>query len=124
MQEMAKGPDRRGMAQHRAKATVLSIFGLAQPVTVFDDSLPTSEFSDPRADVIVHADVAPKHVAAPAVMVARHPEDRDVGLHKIRECGENSKRRPWDDGSPLEPELEEVAVDHERPRAAAQMAQE
>jgi len=112
------------MAQHGPKAAVLPILDSAKPVAVFDDGLPTREPAGPRADVIVHADVAAEHIATPAIMVARHPEDGDVGLHEIRERGEDSKRRPRDDGSPLEPELEEVAVDHERARSAAQMAQE
>src|SRR6476620_3823587 len=124
MQEMAEGPDRCGMADHRAKATILSILDLSQSVTVVDGGLPTREPAGPRADVIVHADVAAEHVTSPAVMVARHPEDGNAGLHEVRERGEDAKRRPRDHGSPLDPELEEVAVDHERPRAAAQMPQE
>jgi len=112
------------MAQHGAKASVLSILDLAQPVAVLDDGFPARERSDPRPNVIVNADVVAEHVATPAVMVARYPEDWDVGLHEVGERGENSERRSRDDGSPLEPELEQVAVDDERPRAAAQMAQE
>ena len=41
-------------------------------------------------------------------------------IDHVRERGENSKRRPRDDGSPLEPELEEIAVDQERARSARQ----
>src|ERR1700750_495837 len=124
MQEMAKGPDGCGMTYQGAKAPILSILDATPPVAVLDDGLPTRELSDPRANVIVHADVAPEHVTTPAVVVARHPENGDAGVGEGRERGENAKRRPRDDGSPLEPELEQVAVDHERPRTAAQIAQE
>src|SRR5690349_17231034 len=124
MQQMAKGPDRRGMAHHGAKATILSILDVTQPIAVLDDGLPTREVAHPRADVIVHPNVAAEHVTTPAVVVARHPENGDVSIDHVRERGENSKRRPRDHGSPLEPELEEIAVDYERACAAAQMAQE
>ena len=76
---------------------------------------------DPATGQIVQGDVSAQ---TERVMVARYPEDWDVGLHEVGERGENSERRSRDDGSPLEPELEQVPVDDERPRAAAQMAQE
>src|SRR5262245_11156236 len=100
MQQMAEGPDRCGVAQNGAKATVLSIFDLTKPIAVLDDGLPTRELSDPWADVIIHADVAAENVTAPAVMVASHPKDRNVRVHEIRERGEDSKRRSRDDGLP------------------------
>ena len=84
-------------------------------MTVFQPA----SLSDPRTDVIVHADVVAEHVTTPAVVIARHPQYRDAGVHEIRERGEDSKRRPRDDGAPLEPELEEIAVDDERARTAA-----
>jgi hypothetical protein len=119
MQEMAKGPDGCGMANHSAKAAILSIFDFTQPVPVFDHGLPTGELSSPRADVIVDADVTAEHVTAPTVVIARDPQDGDAGVHEIRDRREDSKRWSRDDRTPLEPELEEVAVDDERPRATA-----
>ena len=97
---------------------------MAKPVAVFDDGLPASELSGPRADVVVDSDIAAEDVATPAVMIARHPKNRDPAVHEVRQCGEDSEGWPRDDRSPLEPELEQVAVDHERARMAAQMAQE
>ena len=75
--------------------------------------VPAAECALPRTDMIVDADVRSQHLAAPAVMVAGDPEDWDAAFAEIGQSGEYAVAGPRDDGAPLEPEVEEVAVDHE-----------
>ena len=84
---------------------------------------PSGERSFPRAYVVVDADVLAQHLAAPAVVVARDPQHLDAAVAQIRERGDGAKATPRDHRPPLEPEVEQVAVDDERRRAAGERAQ-
>jgi hypothetical protein len=65
--------------------------------------------------VIAHTDLARKEVAAPTVVIAADHEDVDAGIANVGEGGERAKVLAGDDRSPLEPEIEQVAVDDQRP---------
>ena len=74
---------------------------------------PTPKGARPRADVIRDADVAREHVAAPAVVVARHHHHGEPGIAKVHQRSQHTHGAARYHGAPLEPELEEIAVDHQ-----------
>jgi acyl-CoA thioester hydrolase len=81
---------------------------------VFDVRAPWPDRVTPWAKSIIDSDVALENLAAPAVMIARDLQDVHSGIHDIgqgRHCSESSSR---DDGSPFEPEFEQIPVDDER----------
>ena len=110
------------MAKHGAQPAVLSIFDLTQPVAVLDPRLPAGDIAEPGPDVIVDADVAAQHLAAPTIVVAGDPEHWDSRFDQISKRREHAKRRARDDEAPLEPELEQIAVDDDRSRSLLNMA--
>ena len=121
--EPAKERYREAAAQHRPNEAIPAIFSRAQAVAVLDSGPPSRERAFPRTDAIINADVVAQHVATPAIVIARDHHDRGARLVQIGECGKNAEARAWNDGAPLEPELEEVAVDHERRCATLQLPQ-
>jgi hypothetical protein len=67
--------------------------------------------------VEIDADVFTKDLAAPAIMISCNHDDGDAGITKVGERGKHAKGRARNDTLPLEPKLEEVAIDDERSRA-------
>ena len=112
----AKHPDRERVAQHGAEPPVRSVLLVPEPVAVLDQRLPSAERCRARPDVIRHADVAREELAAPAVVVSGDPEHFDAGLAQRRERREHAKADPRHHVAPLEPEIEHVAVQHDRLR--------
>ena len=80
--------------------------------------------SAPRTEHVVDADVATKHVTAPAVVIAGDHHDLHACIDDIGQGGERSESSARNDGTPLEPELEQIAVDHERPAMRRDVSQE
>jgi len=96
----------------------------AQSVAVFDVRVPRTDLTEPRPKAIVDADVATKHVTAPTVVIAGDHHDLHAGVDDVGKGGESSKSAARDDRTPLEPELEEVAVDDERAAVRRDVSQE
>jgi len=124
MQQMAKRPDRRRVTKHRAKSPIPAVLDVPQTVAVLDQRIPTGELAAPRPDVIIDADIAPKHFATPAIVITGDPQYRDFRVDEIRERRKHTERRARNDVPPLEPELEQIAVDDERSGALRQMPKE
>ncbi len=81
---------------------------------MFDMRAPRPDRVPPRAKSIVDSNIALENVAAPAVVIASDHQDLHAGIHEIsqrRQCPESAAR---DDGSPFEPEFEQIAVYDER----------
>jgi len=74
--------------------------------------------------VIVDADVLSEDGAAPAVMISRDHQNRGAALPQVGQRGENAKAGSRYDCSPLEPELEQVAVHDEGRCPALKVPQE
>jgi len=119
---MPERPDRCGIAEHSPQSAIFAIFDVAKAVAVLDPRVPASDPSGPRADVVVHADLPPKYVAAPAIVIACDPKHRYAALDEVGESGEDPERRARNDRAPLEPKLEQVAVDHDRSGTAFEIA--
>src|SRR6185503_17900978 len=119
----AKGANRESVPEHVLDGAVAAILARAQTVAVLEARSPASQFALPWPEPVVDARVALEHVAAPAVVVAGDHQDRDAIVREIRERPEHAKAAARYDGLPLEPELEQVAVDHDGARAPAQRLQ-
>ena len=74
--------------------------------------------------MILDANIVAKDLIAPAVMIPGDPENRQSAVAKLGERRERAKAAARNDRLPLEPEIEEVAVDDERPRPRCQSPQE
>ena len=103
--------------------SVTAILAVAQPIAVLDPHSPAGNRSFPRADDIADADVFAQHVAAPAVVVPGDPKDIHARIFEIGECRERAEAAARNHGLPLEPEVEEIAIDDQRPRLSSQSAQ-
>jgi hypothetical protein len=110
------------MAQHTPPSPVASVLEFTQAVAVLDVGSPSGQRARPRAQPVFDTDFAPQHLPAPAVVVPCQHHDTHARFSEIRERSEHAKRSPRNDVPPLEPEIEEVTVDHERPCPAAQRA--
>ena len=111
------------MSKYGAEPSVFPIFDVSEPVSMLDARIPTGEFARPRPYVIIDANFTPENVAAPAIVISRDPEHRHSAVDDIGESAQNSERRTRNDRAPLEPELEQVAVDDNRSGAAFEMAE-
>ncbi len=112
----SKGRDREAVPQDAAERVIAPVLVVAKSVAVLDQRPPSRKRPAPRSDVILDADIASQDLAAPTIMVAGNPQDVDPTLPQIRQRGERPERGTRNDGAPLEPEIEQVAVDHERSR--------
>jgi hypothetical protein len=112
------------MTKHRAKAPIPAVLDVPQAIPVLDQRVPTGDLAAPGPDVVIHADVAAKHIATPAIVIAGDPKHRDSRLDEIRERRKHAERRARNHVPPLEPELEQIAVDDERPGALREMPEE
>ena len=65
--------------------------------------------------------VSAQDIAAPAVVIPRNHQHRRSRLAQVSERGEHPKARARDHRSPLEPKLEEIAVDDERTGPSLQL---
>jgi hypothetical protein len=85
--------------------------------------LPARDLSFPRADDVGNSDVFSKDFAAPAIVVSRHPQDVDARVLELSERRERTKASSRDYRFPLEPEIEQIAIDDERSCLVRQSAQ-
>src|SRR5688572_22593909 len=102
------------MPDQRTQPAILPVLDIAEAIAVLDACSPPAELSCPFANVVIDADILAQYVAAPAVVVARNPQDRRSNIDEISERAKHPKRCARNDRPPLEPELEEIAVDHQR----------
>ena len=120
----AKGAYRPRCAQHPTQYAVAAIFTRPQAVSVLDARLPSRNRTLPRPDVIVDADVASQHVAAPTIVIAGDHENVGPGFAKLGERRQDAEARSRDHRAPFEPELEQIAIDDERARVPLQTTEE
>ena len=120
----AKGFYRQPIAHDGPNHTVATVFAIAQPVAVLDSHLPSGDRSFPRPDDVVHPDVFAEDLSSPAIVISRDPQDLDSGVSELGERGESAEASAWDHRFPLEPEIEEIAVDHQRCGLPGEPAQE
>ena len=121
-----KGPKRANrcaIAHDRFDDAVPPVFLLEKAVSVIHARVPSCETALPVAEVIFDADVLPENFVAPAVMVAGDPENRNAALAQVSEGRERTEAAARYDSLPLEPEIEQVAIDDERPGSSLEPAQ-
>src|SRR5690349_3677159 len=111
------------MPQHGSKRAIALVLFRPEPVAMLDVHAPPADVADPRTELVVDADVFAQDFAAPAIVIAGDHQHRHAGVYYVGERGECSKAATWEHRAPLEPELEEVAVDHDRARRLCGVAQ-
>ena len=116
--------NRETVSHDRAYHPVSPIFLVAKPVTVLDPRIPSREISSPGTHVVLDTYVLPQDVVPPAVVISGDKKNREPGIAKIGQCGKSAEAVAGDDRLPLEPEIEQVPVDHERARSSCQSPQE
>src|SRR5687768_13974452 len=77
----------------------------------------------PFSDMIFDSDVPAQDFVAPAVVIARNPENRHAALAKIGKRCKGAEAAAWNHRLPLEPEVEEIAVDQQGTSPALQTAE-
>jgi len=88
---------------------------------MLDAAAPAGELSFPDPNVIFDPHVSAQDIAAPAVVIPRNHQHRRSRLAQVSERGEHPKARARDNRSPLEPKLEEIAIDDERTGPSLQL---
>lgn len=111
------------VAKNPAQSAVRRILNWPEPVAVLEQRPPRSDFAMPRLEGISGAGLGFKEFTAPTVVVAANPEHLDPGVVEIGDGRDHTETGLRHDMSPGEPEVEEIAHDHERPRASGKMAQ-
>src|SRR5262245_7503767 len=119
----AKRANRERIAKDATQRAVTPVLLRPQAVSVLDVSAPSRDVARPRAQAVVDAHVLPKHVAAPAIMIARDHHHGNTRFGNVGQGSQRSKPSTRDYRSPLEPELEQVAVDDERTGVARRVAE-
>src|SRR5207244_3361277 len=98
-------------AQNGPDRAIAPILERAQAIAVLDPGIPSSDRPLPPVEPVVDADIFRQNVATPAIVIAGDHDHRNPGLAQIGEGGENAEARSRNDGLPLEPEFEQIAVD-------------
>ena len=112
--EPAKRANCERVPEHAPQRPVPFVFARAKSVAMLDARVPTGDVAEPRAESVIDADVFPQHFATPTVMVAGDHHDRDTSIGDVCERSDGSKPATRNHRAPLEPELEQIAVDDER----------
>ena len=102
------------MPEHASKHAVSLVFARTQAVAMLDARVPSSDLAKPWAESVVDADVFAQHVAAPAIVIAGDHHHRDTRIGNVGERRNGPKPSARNHRAPLEPELEQIAVDHQR----------
>jgi len=113
----AKRTNGHPVAQHASQRSIATVFHRAQSVAVLDVRMPTADVIDQRTEQVVDADVFAQDIPAPAVVVSRDQPDGNAGIDHVCERSQRAKSAAGNHRVPLEPKLEQIAVDHERCRA-------
>src|SRR6185369_6669990 len=109
--------------QHVSERAIPAILLRTEPIAMLDARAPATQAPRPRAELEIHAGLA-EHVATPAVVIAREHRHGYARVAQVHERGQHADPGAWHHGLPLEPELEQIAVDQERCGAPGQRAKE
>jgi hypothetical protein len=115
-------PHRQRMADDRPKRSILSVGGTAQSVTVLNLGPPCTEVSGPSIQPIVDANRLAKDTTTPAIMIACDPRNGHTAITQIAQRSQRRHGKGRDAPSPLEPEIEDIAVQDQRTGTPAQVA--
>jgi len=91
--DRSKRADCQSIPHDRTNHSVAAVFLVAQAIAVLDLRSPSAELTGPRADVIFDADVVAQNVTAPAIMIARDPEDLESIVVQLGESREGAEAR-------------------------------
>lgn len=91
---------------------------------MLDARAPAREDPFPDTGVIIDSNIVAQNIATPAVVIAGDHQYFRPRFLKLSEFRENAKARSRNDRPPFEPELKEIAIDHERASAVSQLAEE
>ena len=116
--------NRETIAHDRTNHPVPAIFLVTQAVSMLDARVPSSQRTAPGADVILDSNIAAKNLIAPAVVIARDPQNGQAGVAQLCKRRKRAKAASWYHRFPLEPEVEEIAVDDKRAGLAFETAKE
>jgi len=119
----SKRADGEPVSQDSSQCAIAFVLFWPETVAVLDVYAPSGDVADPRAKSIVDADVFSKDFAAPAIVIAGDHQHRNARVHHLCKRGEGSKAAARQHRAPLEPELEEIAIDHDRARRLCGIAQ-
>src|SRR4051794_25761483 len=85
--------------------------------------VPATETAGPRTELEVDTGIS-EDVASPAVVIPREHRHGKSRIAQIHQCGQRTDAGAGNHALPLEPELEQVAVDQQRRRTSGQGAKE
>ena len=114
---------RQPIPHYRAYHSISSVLAVSKTVAMLYASAPSGKLAGPGSQMILDAHVPLENLAPPAVMIAGNPKYSEARVHQIGKSGKCAKARARNDRLPLEPEVEEIAVDYERSGTAAEIAQ-
>ena len=120
----AERADRPPVPEDGPQHPVAPVLRVAQAVPVIQSRTPAGNGSGPGTDVVRHPDVLREQVTAPAIVVAGNPHDGYAAVGESRQGRQHLEAGTWHHRAPLEPEVEEVAVDHDRAGGPTQVLQE
>jgi acyl-CoA thioester hydrolase len=112
--EPTKRAYRQRMPEQPTQHPIPFVLARAKSVAVLDARVPSSDVAEPRAESVIDTDVLSQYVATPAIVIARDHRHGHTRVRDVGECGDGSKATTRNHGAPLEPELEQIAVDHQR----------
>ena len=119
-----EGADGERVPEHGAERAIAPVLHLPQAVAVVDPRPPPRDLAPPRARDVVHAHVPPQGIPSPAIVVARHPHHRPARVRQLGDRRQYAEPGARNHVAPLEPEVEEVAGDHQRAGRTAQRLEE
>jgi len=109
-----EGPHRERVAQNRPQQQVATIGGTTEPIPMFDHASPLADGKREWRGLIRDTHLAAQHLAAPAIVIAGYPGDRHPGRAQFRQRAKDGQCERRHGAAPLEPEIEDVAVQHQR----------
>jgi hypothetical protein len=112
------------MPKHASQRAVPAVANGAEPVSVLDAGAPSGDLTLERVELIADPRILPQDGAAPAIVIPADERHRNAGVAQLRERRHDSEPGPRDDRAPLEPEVEQIAVDVQRARVLANVTQE
>src|SRR4051812_37829264 len=119
-----EGPDRPAIAKHLTQGPIPTVLPRSQPVTMFNAGRPAADRSLPRIHPVVDADIVSQYVTAPAIMISGDHDHGDSRFAQVRERREDAEPGARNHRLPLEPELEQIAVDDDGASRCPQVFQE
>src|SRR5204863_1318908 len=120
----AEESDRDRIAQHAPQRPVAAVLASAKTVAVLHPGSPIRQGALPRIHTKIDADVVAQNLAAPHVVVACDHQHGDAAIVELRDGGKHAERSARHYAPPLEPELEEITIDDERPGTPLEVPKE